>query len=74
MPYKFIEGLTLANVAFEATGKTLSEMFASAGEAVTASMIADVSKIDQKIEKKIALEFPDVEKLLFNFLDEFMGQ
>jgi len=25
MPYRFIEGLTVADVAFEATGKTLEE-------------------------------------------------
>lgn len=72
MAYKYLEDVSIADVAFEATGKTLSEMFESAGMAVTNVMVKSLKSVKPKIRKTIKLESKDVEKLLFNFLQEFV--
>lgn len=72
MPYKFLEGITVADVAFEARGKTLEELFSSAGLAVTNTMVKDLKSVGQNEEKEIVQESDDVEKLLFDFLQEII--
>ncbi len=72
MPYKFFEDVAIADVAFEATGKTLEEMFISAGLAVTNTQVNDLKTIKPKIEKKVELESDNIESLLVNFLQEII--
>lgn len=72
MSYKFLEGLTVADVAFEASGKNLVQLFQSAGLAVTNTMVKDLDSIEQKIKKKIEVEAEKVETLLYNFLQEII--
>ena len=72
MAYKYLEDVSIADVAFEATGKTLEGMFESAGLAVTNVMVKDLKSVKPKVRKSIKLENKDVEKLLFNFLQEFV--
>ncbi|MFH0737080.1 MAG: archease [Candidatus Micrarchaeota archaeon] len=72
MPYKLLEGLTMADIAFEATGKTLEDMFRSAAEAMTNTQIEDLRELEIKVEKKITLEAPDIERLLHDFLQELI--
>ncbi len=72
MSYEFIDNLTMADVAFDAHGETLEEMFRSAAEAVTATMVKELDSIDETIEKKIEVENADVDMLLFNFLQELI--
>jgi len=72
MPYRYLEGLTSADIAFEATGKTVEEMFESAGVAVLGTMVRDPKNIKPKIKKDIAKKAPTIEKLLFDFLDELI--
>lgn len=70
--YKYLEEVAIADVAFEASGRTLDELFESSGFALTNAMIKDLSKIEQKIEKSFEVEAEDVEMLLFNFLQELI--
>ena len=72
MSYKYLEDVSIADVAFEATGKTLEEMFESAGLAVTNVMVKDMKAVKPKVRKTIKIKGKDVEKLLFNFLQEFV--
>jgi len=72
MPYKFLENIALADVAFEVTGRVLSEIFTSAGLATMAVMVKDVKSIKPKIKKEINLENESAEQLLFAFLDELI--
>lgn len=72
MTYKYLEGLTSADVAFEASGKTIEEMFESAGVAVLGTMVKDPKKIKPKVKVTIKKNAPDIEKLLFDFLDELI--
>ena len=71
MPYEFIEGLTTADVAFEARGKTLNELFESAAMAVF-DIMANPKKVKIKIKKEIFLEKDSLEELMYSFLDEIL--
>ncbi len=72
MPYKYLEDIAIADVAFEATGKTLVELFESAGLALTNTQVKDLKKIEEKISKEIEVKAASVEMLLFNFLQELI--
>ncbi|MBI2579344.1 MAG: archease [Candidatus Aenigmarchaeota archaeon] len=72
MTYKFLEGVSLADVAFESKGRTLEEMFVSAAEAMTSTMVKDLRTIKPKVRKKLSLKAENVEKLLYAFLEELI--
>ncbi len=72
MAYKFLEDLSIADVAFEATGKDIAELLRSAGEATTAVMVKDLHTLEHRVQKKISLNKPDAEQLLFAFLEELV--
>ena len=72
MSYKFLEGITTADVAFEASGRDLAGMFVSAGQAVAATQIKSLKSIKEKVKRKISLDAENVEELLFKFLDELI--
>lgn len=68
MKFKTVEGLTQADVAYEIYGKDLQGLFSNAGLAVTDAM-ADLSKIEAKEIVEFEIVEKDVEKMLFEFLD-----
>jgi len=72
MTYRFLEDVALADVAFEAEGRTIEEMFASAGLAVTATMVKDIQSVETTEKTKILAENADLEKLLHDFLQEII--
>ncbi len=71
MPYKFIEDIAIADVAFEATGKNLTELFQSAAQATIESM-ANTKTVKAVIVKKIKKKAKTVDKLLFELLEEIV--
>ncbi|MBS3054977.1 MAG: archease [Candidatus Aenigmarchaeota archaeon] len=71
MGYKFLEDIAIADIAFEATGKDLNELFESAATALEVSM-ANIKKVKPKIKKEISLSKETVEELLFDFLNELV--
>jgi len=72
MPYRYLEGLTMADVAFEATGKTLEEMFASAADAMMNTQVKGLKKVEPKLERSFELKAADEERLLHDFLQELI--
>ncbi len=72
MPYRFLEGWTLADVAFEATGKDTVELFTDAGIAVLATMVLDVASVGTTVVREVNIEAESLEMLLFKFLDEII--
>jgi len=72
MSYRFIDGVAIADVTFEATGSTLEELFESAAKAVTNSMVDDLGTIEEKTTRKISLSGKDQERLLHNFMQELL--
>jgi SHS2 domain-containing protein len=69
--YRFLEGVSTADLAFEATGKELNDLFANAALAMLESQVK-LNTVEEKITKKIALERNDVGQLLFDFLNEII--
>lgn len=72
MSYRFVEDVAIADVAFEATGKTLEDMFESAALAVTNTMVKDLDSVRHKVTKIISVKADSIEMLLFNFLQEII--
>jgi len=72
MGYRYRDDLTAADVAFEADGKTLEELFQSAAIALTNTMIEDSAKLGGKIERKLRIKAESEEKLLHDFLNELV--
>ena len=72
MPYRFLEDIAIADVAFEATGKTLEELFESSALAVTNTQVKNLDSVAHKVVKNITVESDSLEMLLFNFLQELI--
>jgi len=69
--FKFIEEIAIADVAFEAYGTTEAELFENAALAVEETMV-DTAGIAPKIKKEIEVESEELDKLLFDFLQELV--
>ncbi len=72
MSYRFLEDVSIADVAFEARGKTLAELFSNAARAVTNTMVKDVEAVEPRVAKNFVLEDDDPELLLYHFLQELV--
>ncbi|HLO27466.1 MAG TPA: archease [Geobacteraceae bacterium] len=72
MPYRYLEDIAIADVAFEAWGATAEEMFTAAADALMNVMVDDLSSIRRVEELDLRLEEADPEFLLFDFLNELV--
>lgn len=72
MPYKFLEDIGTADIAFEATGRDLPELFVAAADATMNVMIDNLDAIESRETRPIELSNDNVEMLLFDFLQELI--
>jgi SHS2 domain-containing protein len=72
MPYRYLPEIAIADIAFEATGGSLEELFTVSGEALMNVMVDDLSTIEPKEEMSITLTHREIDLLLFDFLEEFI--
>ena len=72
MPYRFIDDIATADVAFEASGANLEEVFTAAAEALLAVTVADHQTVRDSLRRTVTLEAESAEMLLFDFLQEFV--
>lgn len=72
MPYEFLEDVAIADIAFQAVGKDLEELFKAAGDATVNAMIENLEEIKPKQTRTFTLENEALDLLLFNFLQEFI--
>ncbi|MEM0473431.1 MAG: archease [Candidatus Aenigmatarchaeota archaeon] len=72
MAYKFLDDVSIADVEFEATGKTLKELFESAAHALTSVQVKDSRKLSDKEYVLIEKDADSIEMLLFSFLSELV--
>jgi SHS2 domain-containing protein len=72
MAYHYLEDFATADIAFEATGEDLGELFATAANATMNVMIEDIDTIELRQERTIELHHREVDMLLFDFLQEFI--
>ncbi len=69
--YKFLEDIAIADVAFEARGDTLEEVFIAAAEAVFETN-AEIKTVGDSFTHEFKLENDDLEKLFYDFLEEIV--
>lgn len=71
MKYRYLEGVTVSDCAFEAIGKNEKELLENSALAVFEEMAA-TKKVPLKLKRKIAVSGNDLEMLLYNFLAEII--
>lgn len=69
--FRFLPHSVTSDVAFEATGKAVDELFQNAA-AATFSVMCDLKKVRPKEKRKISIGAQTLEDLLFTFLDELI--
>jgi SHS2 domain-containing protein len=72
MPYRYLDELSIADVGFRATGRSLGEVFASAWEASLRVMIEDPAALRPSLRRRILLQGESLELLLVDFLQELL--
>ena len=72
MPYRFHDEISTADVAFEAWGETLEELFISGAAALLRTMTAAPEQVERQQELDIRLEQDELDLLFFSFLQELI--
>ena len=72
MPYKFLEEIGTADIAFEATGRDLLELFMATADATMNVMIDNLDAIEPRETRHIELVNDKLDMLLFDFLQELI--
>ena len=72
MPYCYLEDIATADIAFEAWGKTVEDMFKAAAEATMSVMVEDLNTINPKEQKVLSVKDEAIDLLLFQFLQELI--
>src|SRR5712664_288603 len=72
MPYEYLEEIGTADIAFEATGRDLAELFSDAADAMTNVMIDNIEAIQPRETRQIELSNDKLDMLLFDLLQELI--
>ncbi|MBN1766619.1 MAG: archease [Sedimentisphaerales bacterium] len=72
MPYEYLDDIARGDVAFEATGGSVEEMFEAAATATMNVMVGDLNSIAEKEQVVLSLDENSIEMLLFQFLQELI--
>ena len=72
MPYRYLEEIGTADIAFEATGSDLPQLLCDAADATTNVMIDNIDAIQSRQTRQIELSNDSVEMLLFDLLQELI--
>ena len=72
MPYKYLEDIGTADIAFEAAGRNLPELFTAAADATMNVMIENLDAIEPRETRRIELKNDEIDMLLFDFLQELI--
>lgn len=72
MPYRYLPEIATADVAFEAVGATLEEMFTAAADATMNVMVSDLDTIALTERRSLRVESDAVDMLLFELLQELI--
>lgn len=72
MPYRYLEDIATADVAFEAWGDTLEEMFVAAADATINAMVSDLNTIARVERQTLQVSADEIDMLLFELLQELI--
>jgi SHS2 domain-containing protein len=70
--YRYVEGITLADVAMEASGESISELFASAWDAVLDAMDVDPALIRPIHRRPLEMHEERLDVLLHGYLESLL--
>ncbi len=69
--YKVLEKVAISDAAFEAQGDTLSNLFGACAHALMDTLV-DTNTVGNSYKHEIKLQNKDIEKLLYDFLEELI--
>ena len=72
MGYHYLDDSATADIAFEATGESVEQVFVAAAEATMNVMVEELRSIEARVEKRIELKNRDLDMLLFDLLQELI--
>ncbi len=72
MPYRYLDEIAIADVAIEAWGETIEELFMAASDAAVNVMVGNLDSIGDQTRRSIRLEDADLDMLLFKLLQELI--
>jgi SHS2 domain-containing protein len=72
MPYRYIEDIAIADVAFEAWGDTREEMFVAAADATMNAMVSNLNSIAPIEHRMLQVSADEIDMLLFELLQELI--
>jgi SHS2 domain-containing protein len=72
MAYRFLEDIGTADIAFEATGRDLPELFRYAVDATTNVMIDNLDALEPHERRRLELSNDQLDMLLFDLLQELI--
>ncbi len=72
MPYRYLDNIAIADVAFEARGETLEEVFIAAAEATLNVMVRDLNSVESRERRTVRVQADALDLLLFDFLQELI--
>ena len=72
MPYRFLDDIATADVAFAAEGGTREKLFAACAAALLHVLVENPEAVEQRESLDLSLEHTDLDLLLFAFLQEFV--
>jgi protein archease len=72
MPYHYLEEIGTADIAFEAAGRDLVELFSDAADATMNVMIDNLDAIEPRETRQIELSNDKLDMLLFDLLQELI--
>ena len=72
MPFHYLEEIGTADIAFEATGRDLPELFTASADATMNVMIDNLDAIESRETRQIELSGDKIDMLLFDFLQELV--
>ena len=72
MPFRFTDEISAADVAFEAWGGSLEELFIASAAALLRTMVAAPEQISRQQKLTFRLEHAELDLLLFSFLQELI--
>ena len=71
-PYRYLEEIATADVAFEARGVTLEETFLAAADATLNTMVEEIGTIAPRERREISVAADSLDLLLFELLQELV--
>ncbi len=71
-PYRYLEGIATADVAFEAWGATKEETFLAAADATLNTMVEEIGTVSPRERRVLSLAAGSLDLLLFELLQELV--